>query len=96
MVLTVFTSVAIGQYIMIKKDVFEAIDGYSPMKNLISEDVCLARLVKKNGYKTIFIDCKSAASCRMYTGYKESINGIMKNIFSFMNNNDLLLFFAFL
>lgn len=91
-----FTSVAIGQYIMIKKDAFDDIGGYSSLKDLISEDVALARLVKSKGYKTIFIDCKNAASCRMYTGYKESSNGIMKNIFSFMNNNDLLLLFAFL
>ena len=89
-----FTSVAIGQYIMIKKSTFDAIGGYSSMKNLISEDVALARLVKSRGYKTIFIDCKNAAACRMYTGYKESSNGIMKNIFSFMNNNDILLLFA--
>ena len=89
-----FTSVAIGQYIVIKRKVFEDIGGYSSMKNLISEDVCLARLVKSKGYKTIFIDCNCAASCRMYHGYVESANGIMKNVFSFMNNNDVLFFFA--
>ena len=89
-----FTSVAIGQYIMIKKKVFEAVGGYESMKTLISEDVFLARLIKKNGYKTIFTDCKRAAICRMYTGYTESVNGITKNIFSFLSNNTAVILTA--
>lgn len=89
-----FTSVAIGQYIMIKKKVFEAVGGYESMKTLISEDVFLARLIKKNGYKTIFTDCKRAATCRMYTGYTESVNGITKNIFSFLSNNTAVILTA--
>lgn len=89
-----FTSVAIGQYIMIKKKVFEAVGGYESMKNLISEDVFLARLIKKKGYKTIFTDCKRAATCRMYDGYRESVNGITKNIFSFLANNTTVILIA--
>ena len=83
---TGITSVAIGQYIMIKKNVLKYIGGYQNMKNVISEDVVLARIVKEKGYKTAFIDCKQAASCRMYNNYKESVHGLTKNIFSFMNN----------
>lgn len=89
-----FTSVAIGQYIMIKKKVFASVGGYESMKTLISEDVFLARLIKKNGYKTIFTDCKRAAMCRMYTGYTESVNGITKNIFSFLSNNTAIILAA--
>ena len=91
-----FTSVAIGQYIMIKKKVFESVGGYESMKALISEDVFLARLIKKHGYKTIFTDCKRAAQCRMYTGYTESVNGITKNIFSFLSNNSVVILTAIL
>ncbi len=89
-----FTSVAIGQYIMIKRRAFEDVGGYETMKNLISEDVFLARLMKKRGYKTIFTDCKRAATCRMYTGYTESVNGITKNIFSFLSNNTAIILVA--
>lgn len=89
-----FTSVAIGQYIMIKKNVFESVGGYEAMKTLISEDVFLARYIKKHGYKTIFTDCKRAALCRMYTGYTESVNGITKNIFSFLSNNSAIILTA--
>lgn len=89
-----FTSVAIGQYIMIKKKVFESVGGYEAMKTLISEDVFLARYIKKHGYKTIFTDCKRAALCRMYTGYTESVNGITKNIFSFLSNNSAIILTA--
>ena len=69
--------------ILIKKNVLESVGGYQSMKNVISEDVVLARLVKKYGYKTVFIDCKQAASCRMYNNYRESVQGLSKNIFSF-------------
>ena len=85
------TSIAIGQYILIKKNVLESVGGYQSMKNVISEDVVLARLVKKYGYKTVFIDCKQASSCRMYNNYRESVQGLSKNIFSFMNNKTYIL-----
>ena len=90
----IFPSVAVGQYIMIKKNVLKNIGGYESLKNEISEDIVLARLVKQAGYKTIFVDCKQAAKCRMYESYQESVNGIIKNIFSFMNNKTFILFSA--
>lgn len=80
------TAVAIGQYIMIKRSVFEAAGGYEAIKDLVSEDVYLARLIKSYGYKTIFVNCYAAATCRMYEGFRASVNGIIKNIFSFFGN----------
>ncbi|MGP1586900.1 MAG: glycosyltransferase [Treponemataceae bacterium] len=83
---------AIGQYIGIKKESFMAIGGYDAIKNITTEDVYLARQMKKAGYKTVFIDFKDAAKCRMYDSYKSCVNGISKNIFDFVGKNNFIMF----
>ncbi|MBO5137282.1 MAG: glycosyltransferase [Spirochaetaceae bacterium] len=91
---TPITSVAIGQYIMIKKDVLLACGGYESLKKYVTEDIYLARLVKSKGFKTLFLNCRSVAICRMYTNYSDCVCGIEKNIFSFVCNKNGILFLA--
>lgn len=84
-------AVAIGQYICVKKAPFEAAGGFDLVKNRTTEDVTLAREMKAHGYKTVFLDLKGAALCRMYTSWKSCINGISKNIFDFIGKNNIIL-----
>lgn len=90
--LSIFAS-AIGQYIGVKASAFKAIGGYEKIKGYTTEDIYLAREMKKAGFKTIFIDAKSAATCRMYTNYDQSVRGISKNIFDFLGKNSIVMFF---
>ena len=90
--LSIFSS-AIGQYIGVKASSFKAIGGYEKIKGYTTEDIYLAREMKKAGYKTIFIDAKSAATCRMYTNYDQSVRGISKNIFDFLGKNSIVMCF---
>ncbi|MBN1685772.1 MAG: glycosyltransferase [Spirochaetales bacterium] len=85
-------SFAIGQLIMFKRSAFEAIGGYSAVSERISDDIFIVRELKKAGYRAIFLDISDYVSCRMYTGYTESMNGISKNIFDFFKHRPL--FFA--
>ncbi|MGI5172755.1 glycosyltransferase [Treponema sp. OMZ 840] len=84
-------AVAIGQYICVKKDSFEKCGGFDLVKDRTTEDVSLAREMKAHGYKTVFLDLKDAALCRMYTSWKSCINGISKNIFDFIGKNNVIL-----
>ena len=88
--LSIFAS-AIGQYIGVKASAFKSIGGYEKIKNYTTEDIYLAREMKKAGFKTIFIDAKSAATCRMYTNYDQSVRGISKNIFDFLGKNSIVM-----
>ncbi|MBN2442365.1 MAG: glycosyltransferase, partial [Spirochaetales bacterium] len=86
-----FISFAIGQFIFCKKDVFQAIGGYSLCKQSVVEDMDLARIIKTYGYKTIFLDAKEYVRCRMYTSYVSAFHGFVKNIFGALNKNSVIL-----
>jgi chlorobactene glucosyltransferase len=86
-----FFSAAIGQYIALRHDVFNAIGGFEHFKKKASEDVYMCRYIKSMGYETRFLDITGHAYCRMYIGYNAALAGIGKNIFDFFGKNSLLL-----
>jgi chlorobactene glucosyltransferase len=79
-------TMAVGQMVMFRRSTFQAIGGYSSVAGQISEDVFVARAVKKAGYRTVFLDLSDHVSCRMYEGYRNSFEGIGKNIYDFFKN----------
>jgi chlorobactene glucosyltransferase len=79
-------TMAVGQMVMFRRSTFEAIGGYSSVAEQISEDVFVARAVKKAGFRTVFLDIREHVSCRMYQGYRNSFEGIGKNIYDFFKN----------
>jgi len=85
-------SAAIGQYIVIRHDVFKAIGGCQEFKKKTSEDIYMSRLVKRKGYSTRFLNITEHVNCRMYDGYRNAIEGIGKNIFDFLGKNTLIIF----
>jgi chlorobactene glucosyltransferase len=87
-----FFSSAVGQYIAIKKETFLHIGGFTHIRQKTSEDVYLARYVKNQGFRTIFLDLSDHVQCRMYSGYREAVAGIGKNIFDFLGKRSFLIF----
>ncbi|AEV27980.1 glycosyl transferase [Sphaerochaeta pleomorpha str. Grapes] len=73
-------SMAIGQYLFIRKSALIAIGGFSTMKNVICDDVMLARTFARNGHKQMFADLKNNVSCTMYTSFKDSFKGTERSI----------------
>ena len=88
-------SSAIGQFIVIRHNVFKAIGGCEAFKKKTSEDIYMSRFVKRNGYSTRFLNICEYAYCRMYNGYRPAIEGIGKNIFDFLGKNTLAIFLMF-
>ncbi|MDR0624771.1 MAG: glycosyltransferase family 2 protein [Treponema sp.] len=86
-----FFSSAIGQYIAIRREVFDAIGGCESFKKKTSEDIYMARFVKQRGYQTRFLNICEYVKCRMYNGYRSAVEGIGKNIFDFLGKNSILL-----
>ena len=85
-------SAAIGQFIVIKHDVFKAIGGCEVFKKKTSEDIYMARYVKQKGYSTRFLNITDHVKCRMYKGYHSAVQGIGKNVFDFLGKNSMLMF----
>jgi chlorobactene glucosyltransferase len=90
--LSVFSS-AIGQYIAVRAEVFRKIGGCTVFQKKTSEDIYMARYIKRQGFDTRFLNISEHVKCRMYKGYRAAVEGIGKNIFDFLGKNSLLLFF---
>jgi len=89
-------SAAIGQFIVVRKTVFDAIGGCESFKKKTSEDIYMSRYIKRKGYNTRFLNVTEHVKCRMYNGYHAAIEGIGKNIFDFLGKSSFLIFFIML
>ena len=74
-------AIANGQFILIKRSVYDAIGGYESVKDQIVEDKAIAEQVKWNGYRLVVANGYAVARTRMYTSLSEMWEGWTKNIY---------------
>ncbi|MEO8356326.1 MAG: glycosyltransferase [Chloroflexota bacterium] len=74
-------AIANGQFILIKRSVYDAIGGHESVKDQIVEDKAISEMVKWNGYRLIVANGYSVAQTRMYTSLPEMWEGWTKNIY---------------
>jgi chlorobactene glucosyltransferase len=84
-------AIANGQFIMIKRRVYDAIGGHEKVKDQIVEDKAISELVKWNGYRLIVADGSKVAKTRMYTSLPSMWEGWTKNIYLGLRNQPALL-----
>ena len=68
-----------GQYLLIRRDVYEAIGGHAAVATKILEDVELAKRVKQAGYRLRF-RVGDVVSARMYRSFPQMWEGWTKNL----------------
>jgi chlorobactene glucosyltransferase len=86
-----------GQFILIKRSVYEHIEGHTSVKNRVDEDKAIAILVKRAGFRLVLADGRRVASTRMYVSMPEMWEGWTKNIYlGLVDRLWLLLFGAIL
>jgi chlorobactene glucosyltransferase len=74
-------AIANGQFIMIKRPVYDAIGGHESVRNSIVEDKAISEQVKWKGYRLVVADGTKMARTRMYTSLPEMWEGWTKNIY---------------
>lgn len=74
-------AIANGQFILIKRSVYDAIGGHERVKDQIVEDKAIAEQVKWNGYRLVVANGFTVARTRMYTSLPEMWEGWTKNIY---------------
>jgi len=74
-------AIANGQFILIKRSVYDALGGHESVKDQIVEDKAISEQVKWNGYRLIVANGYSVAKTRMYTSFSEMWEGWTKNIY---------------
>jgi glycosyltransferase involved in cell wall biosynthesis len=68
-----------GQYLLIRRDAYDAVGGHAAVAQAILEDVELARRVKRAGYRLQF-RLSDAVSARMYRSFGQMWEGWTKNL----------------
>ena len=92
-----------GQYLLFKRPAYEQVGGHAAVRNRISEDYSLGRLIKAQGLKLRMVTASDALGVRMYSSLPEIWRGWRKNFYSVSGNHPLfratyrlLLLFTFL
>jgi chlorobactene glucosyltransferase len=74
-------AIANGQFILIRRSVYDAVGGHRAVRDEIAEDKALAILVKGDGFRLVLGDGRTLARTRMYTSLPEIWEGWTKNIY---------------
>jgi glycosyltransferase involved in cell wall biosynthesis len=73
-----------GQFLMIRRDAYDAIGGHASVAAEVVEDVALARRVKAEGYRLAFNSWKGVVRVRMYRSFGSMWEGWTKNLYLLM------------
>ncbi len=79
-----------GQWLVFRKSAYEEIGGHTTVRNNITEDVALARLLKSNNKKLLVASGKGIIFTRMYTNLSQIFSGFSKNLYGIADNKPLL------
>ena len=81
-----------GQFLMIRRDAYEAIGGHASIAGEVLEDVALARRTKSAGLGLWFGSGRGQVRTRMYRSFGAMWEGWRKNLYLLMGGNPLAVF----
>ena len=92
-----------GQYMLFRREAYNKVGGHYAVRDRISEDYSLGRLIKANGLRLRMVTASDSLGVRMYSSLPEIWRGWRKNFYSVSGNHPLfraayrlVLLFAFL
>jgi chlorobactene glucosyltransferase len=71
---------ATGQFMLIRRGVYEEAGGHEAVASVICEDLEFARLLKQSGRSVLLMSGEDLLSTRMYTGWGTLWPGLAKNL----------------
>ncbi|QJD97079.1 glycosyltransferase [Mucilaginibacter robiniae] len=76
---------ASGQFMLFDATIYRQQQWHQQSRNRVVEDVEIMKLVKAEGYSGEGLLANGLIACRMYTGYRDAINGFSKNFLAAFN-----------
>jgi glycosyltransferase involved in cell wall biosynthesis len=73
--------IANGQFILVRRDAYEAVGTHAAVKHEVAEDLALAQAFMRHGHRIWFAFAESLMETRMYTSLRDIIEGWSKNIY---------------
>ena len=83
-------AVGAGTGNLVRRVAYERVGSHEALKNVIIDDVGLARLLRSHGEGTEAVRADELVSIRMYRGGSEILHGFTKNAFAFVNRRYLI------
>jgi chlorobactene glucosyltransferase len=78
-----------GQYMLFRREAYDKVGGHYAVRDRISEDYSLGRLVKAQGLRLRMVTASDALGVRMYSSLPEIWRGWRKNFYSVSGNHPL-------
>ena len=83
---------AVGQFMFWKREVYVNSGGHLSVKDKIVEDIELGKFLKSKGYRINLLRGGNLISCRMYSSFKNAVDGFTKNAYPSTNNSAVTFF----
>ena len=71
---------ATGQFMLVRREAYEAVGSHAAVRGAICEDLMLARIIKRSGRQVLLQDGRRLLATRMYSGLSTLWIGISKNL----------------
>lgn len=75
-------SITVGQFMLFRRSVYEAVGGYEAVRDDVLDDVRLGQRIIHAGYAWRLRDGTRQVICRMYHGFWDAVEGFSKNLFA--------------
>ncbi len=75
-----------GQFILIRRAVYQAVGGHAAVRGEVCEDKALAALIKRGGWRLRLLGAEQLAQTRMYTNLPALWEGFAKNAIEIMGD----------
>ena len=79
-----------GQFMLFERKTYKATLPHAKMRSHRVEDIEIARYYKQQKIRIACIAGGAAITCRMYSGFRDAMNGFSKNVIMFFGNSFLL------
>ncbi|WP_327009130.1 glycosyltransferase family 2 protein [Dactylosporangium sp. NBC_01737] len=71
-----------GQFLLVRRAAYDRAGGHAAVRDKVLEDIELARAVKRTGGRIALADGSGLATCRMYTSWREVVDGYSKSLWA--------------
>ncbi|MEV4139556.1 glycosyltransferase [Dactylosporangium sp. NPDC049742] len=71
-----------GQFLLVTRAAYDRAGGHAAVRDKVLEDIELARAVKRTGGRIALADGSDLATCRMYTSWREVVDGYSKSLWA--------------
>jgi hypothetical protein len=72
--------VANGQFLLLRRSAWESCGGFAAVRGAAIDDVAIAALLRRHGYRTGFFRAPDLLSVRGYRGFREATRGWRRNL----------------